>query len=267
MSQYLRDITLKCLTVHDDVVRKINEDLVEIAKKKNAAIPAEAASRNDKLLIPTYIIRFDGKGFRLHGFEQFDQVMKYFADAQKVERLMIVLQSVENLKSNSSFGPRVEIRLDQTKFDNCLLTVDDDDRDWVDLVFMKLNERFARCSNRNWIVRNQWMAAVVQLVGVVLGFLASMWFGVVLGPKLKIDSAILFAFIAAFLIFSNAWTFILGWIWALRDYCWPNLSFRKPSTVHWLFQTLIATSLLSVIGVGLSKFVGHFLNAFRPFLN
>ena len=57
MSQYLRDESLKCLTLHIDALRKINEDLVEIAKVFFEKLPE--AEKVDQMLIPIYVIRFD----------------------------------------------------------------------------------------------------------------------------------------------------------------------------------------------------------------
>ena len=262
MSQYLRDESLKCLTIHLDALKKINEDLVEIAKTVFDKLPE--AEKTNQMLIPIYIIRFDGKGFRLHEFEQ---TMKYFVDANTVERLAIAFQSSNNIANANSSGKRIEIHLDTKNQGNCFLLVEDDDRDWVDFVFMKLKERLLRYSNQNWIARNQWATGVVQLCGVAVGFLFSIWASIIISPVLKIENAMLFSFIAAFLFFSNIWTFILNGIGSLVDHVWPNISFKKPTGLHWLIRAFIATMAFSLITIMFAKLFSYLGGMFRPFFN
>ncbi len=262
MSQYLRDESLKCITVPAESLRKINEDLNEIAKAVVDKLPEN--ERANHQLIPIYVIRFDGKGFRLHDFEQ---VMRYFTDANVVERLAIAFQSPNNIAQANFAGKRIEIHLDTKNPENCSLLVEDDDRDWVDFVFMKIRERLLRYSNRNWIVRSQGAGVVIQLLGVGVGFLFSIWASIIISPALRIENAMLFSFIAAFLLFSNMWTFMLNGIGKIADTIWPNVSFRKPSGLHWLVQGLIATAAFSLITVLFLKLFAYLGSIFKPLLN
>ena len=262
MSQYLRDESLKCLTIHCDALRKINEELAEIAKAVFEKLPE--AEKTNQLLIPIYVIRFDGKGFRLHDF---DQTMRYFVDANTVERIVVAFQSSNNIANANSTGKRIEIHLDTKNPENCFLLVEDDDRDWVDFVFMKLKERLLRYSNRNWIARNQWATGIVQLCGVGLGSLFSIWASIIISPMLRIENAMLFSFIAAFLVFSNIWTFIFNGIGRLIEHIWPNISFKKPVGLHWFIQAFIATAAFSLITIVFVKLFSYLGEILKPFFN
>ena len=71
MSQYLRDEFLKNLNFSEEALRKINEDIMEIATQANQSLRNQYKDQDltNRLLIPSYIIRFDGRGFRLFEFE------------------------------------------------------------------------------------------------------------------------------------------------------------------------------------------------------
>lgn len=264
MSKYLRDEALKCLTIHEEALRRINNDIAEIANKVNSGIQRSNDIKNSlsKVLIPTYVIRFDGKGFRLYDF---NEVLKYFLDAHKVERIIIYMQSLENIQSMS--GKRVEIRLDASNQDNCYLVVEDDEKDWVDSVFTNLKDQIKKSSNKNWIFRNQFIVALVQLMGVLIGFLLSTWSAVTFAPMLKVENALLLIFIAVFLLFSNIWTFLFNWLLTALNYFWPNISFKRPSGLHWLLQAFIGTISFSFVVLIISYLFRYLSKVFMPLIN
>lgn len=82
MSKYLRDVRLKNLSLFEKRIRKINDDLIEIINKENGELKQRLVDQDiaKKMLLISYIIRFDGKGFRL---SDFNEVMKFFSDAKK----------------------------------------------------------------------------------------------------------------------------------------------------------------------------------------
>jgi ABC-type sugar transport system permease subunit len=241
MSQFLRDEVLKNLSITEDVLRRINEDFLEIV--------AQADKNNqEKNLKLSYVIRFDNKGFRLFDF---NSVMKYFQEAHRVERFIFMLESKESIASYKMQGKSIELNFYSKEPNNCSLVVQDDNSDWVDAVFWKIKERLNQYKNSNFIVRNRLVPFIVQLIGVVTGFIVSLLIAIKLSPKLAIENALAFSFVIAFLIFSNCWVFIYDAILKTLNYFWPNISFKEGKSIHWLAKALISTA-----------FVGGFLYLF-----
>ena len=109
MSQFLRDEYLRNLTITEDGLRKINDDIEEIAQQGNESLKTKFTGQDltDHLLIRSYIIRFDGKGFRLFDFEK---AFKYFQDAKKVERFIFVVDSIKSIGKIQ--GKSIDLRLE-----------------------------------------------------------------------------------------------------------------------------------------------------------
>lgn len=240
MSQYLRDESLRNIDLDEESIRKINESILEIAKQTNATIQKD---QTDKLLICSYVIRFDNKGFRLYDLET---IMKYFQDARYIERFIFLLESAESIRTYRLSGNSVELKFDGKDINNCSLVVQSDDNNWVDATFWKLKERLSRYKNKNFIIRNKWTPIFIQLLGVTVGFLVSLWVAVKLSPRLQIENSLAFAFVITFLLFSNIWTFLYAGIGRIIDYFWPNISFKKIKGIHWLLRALLSTMFVSI---------------------
>lgn len=255
MSSFLRDESLQNLAISEDALRKINEDILDVVVRVNDQLKEkyEGDELKRRFLFRSYIIRFDGKGFRLFEFEK---AIRYFQDAHKVERFLFVVESIESLSRTQ--GKSVELRFDALDLNNCTLVVQDDDGNWVDSVFCKLKERLTRYKNANRIVRNRWVPFLIQLIGVIVGFLLSLWVAIKFSPLLSIDNAAAFCFIIAFLLFSNIWTVVFDSIIKLLDYFWPNISFKAKGTIHWLVQALISTAFISIFLFVLGKLFLYF---------
>lgn len=249
MSQYLRDEFLKSLSVSESALIKIDDDILEIANQVNKNLDMNSTDDNvrKKILIHSYIIRFDNKGFRLFGF---DRVLKHFQDAHRVERFIFILESLESIKSNRIFGKSMELWLDAREANNCKLVVQDDDMNWVDSVFCKLKERLNKYKNRNFVIQNRWVRFIVQLSGVIVGFIVSLWVSIKISPKLAIDNSLAFTFVIAFLLFSNVWTLLYEDILRCLSYFWPNISFKERGGLHWLIKAVISSAF-----VGISLFI------------
>jgi hypothetical protein len=251
MSQFLRDEYLKNLNLDDKALIKIKEDLDIISDRSNKGLNLENQEEFKKrYLIASYIIRFDNKGFRLFDFSK---VLKYFDDAHRIERVIFILETGQSLLTNRLSGDSIEIRFDSKDANNCILLVQSDDDNWVDSNFLKLKERINRYKNRNFIIRNRWTPIIIQLSGVTVGFLVSLWVAIKISPKLQIENSLAFAFVIAFLIFSNLWTFLLSAIRRCLDFYWPNVSFKRIKGIHWLIRAFISTALISIFLFLLNK--------------
>jgi len=234
LSQFLRDEYLKNLTLSEEALKEIDEELHSLQKKENQKIDNDG--KHDNYLSLTCIIRFDNKGFRLY---QIDDVLKYFRSAKDVERIIFNLYSVNYLISNSRSGKSILIYFDGKDASKCQITVDDDDKDWVDSNFLKLREIISRYSNNNHRIRNAWTTFTIQIIGVIIGFLFSIWTAIKFSPSLPLKYADGFTFIIAFILFSNIWTYIYAFILRAIDFLWPNISFKKREGIYSLIRAVL----------------------------
>lgn len=153
----------------------------------------------------TYIIRFDNKGYRVFSLEE---LLDYFRQADYVERILVTLESRASLQSSRNSGSLMELRLDYLEPKTCFLTVTSDARDWVDSSFSAAKEILGRHENWNGWARSAWTHLVIQILGVFVGFLISLWAASKISPNLSIDNAFLISFFLVLLIFSSLWTYI-----------------------------------------------------------
>ena len=263
MSQFLRDEYLRNLTITEDALRKINDDIEEITRQGNESLKTQFSGQDliDRSLIRSYIIRFDGKGFRLFDF---DKAFKYFQDAKKVERFIFVVDSIKSLGRIQ--GKSIDLRLDAMDINNCTIVVQDDDNTWVDATFCKIRERLSRYKNNNRIVRNRLIPFLIQLAGVVAGFILSLWLAIKISPKLAIENSLAFSFVIAFLLFSNIWTVAFELAIRLLDYFWPNISFKSKGSLHWLIKALISTAFVSMFFFLISKLFSYLAGIIKAIL-
>jgi len=263
MSQFLRDEYLRNLTVNEDALRKINDDIEEITQQENQSLGKQFQGQDltNRLLIRSYIIRFDGKGFRLFDFEK---AIKYFQDAKKVERFIFVVDSISSI--NRIQGKSIELRLDALDINKCTIVVQDDNSTWVDATFCKIRERLSRYKNNNHLVRNRIIPFLIQLFGVMVGFILSLWIAIKISPKLAIDNSLAFSFVIAFLLFSNIWTVIFELAIRFLHYFWPNISFKFKGSLHWLIKALISTAFVSVFFFLISKLFSYLAGIIKSIL-
>ncbi len=256
MSQYLRDQFLKNLSLSEEALTKINNEILELAEQVNRNLDANSTDENvrKKILISSYVIRFDNKGFRLFSF---DTVIKHFRDARRVERFIFILESVESIRSNKIFGKSLELWFDARETTNCKLIVQDDDVNWVGAVFCKLNERLDKYKNYNFVIQNRWVPFAVQLLGVMTGFIFSLWIAIKISPKLAIDNSLAFSFVIAFLLFSNIWTLLYEGILRCLKYFWPNISFKEQGSLHWLIKALISSAFVGTFFFVLNRIFSY----------
>lgn len=240
MSDYLRDTTIRNISLSELQLGKINQLLSGILDTFNATLPDKASLQ---FLRQSYIIRFDNKGFLLYSF---DEVMKYFNEARIIERVIFFLDSRENRNSNRSQGKHIELRFDAQNADNCLLVVQDDNKEWVDASFSNIKEQLENFSNKHFLIRNKWVILAIQILSVLGGLFLSLWAAKAISPFLAVNYAFIVTFITAFLLFSNAWTFLAPLIFRCLNYYFPNIAFKDSRGLHWLIKALISTSFVAL---------------------
>ena len=244
MAHFLRDQQVTNLSATEDNLAQLSSTFMERAAMLNSNVSDDA--RLDKGAFVTYIIRFDNKGYRVFSL---DDLLRYFAEAKTVERVLFTLETGESLRSNRQIGTFMELRLDEREPNSSFLTVTSDDKDWVDASFSAVQDTLAKSRNRNGWVRTAWTVFAVQLIGVTLGFLLSLWAAAKIAPRLAIENALIFSFLFVLLIFSNTWTFINQLILRLMNMAFPNIKFfrRGKERLNWLLQAVVGGIVAAVV--------------------
>ena len=252
MSQFLRDEIIKNINIDENSLNILNQYFVSKATKENDSL-VDISEKEKKFLILSYVIRFDNKGYRLFDFPE---IMKFYNQASNVERIIITLESSESISSGRNLGSYLELKLDKDNANNCYLVASSDDENWVGSVFNGVKELINKFHNKSKFLQNYWTIFLVQIFGVILGFVLSLWAAIKITPYLSIENAFVISFLFIFLIFSNSWTLLNRLILKLLYYSFPNLRFKHKGreTIHWLIQTLIGGLVIAFTLFLLNKF-------------
>ena len=259
MAQFLRDVHLSNIKVTEDVLIQ----LTEVFANRAQPLIDSAAAQNDEDKKPflTFIIRFDGKGYRLFSL---DELRRHFRRANDVERIIITIETSVSLRSNRLVGEHLEVRLDKPDDKNCYLSVTSDDSDWVDASYSAIQEVLNKHKTRNGWARSGWSTLTIQLFGVIAGFALSLWAASRISPYLSIQNSFVITFFFALLIFSNAWGYINTIVLAKIHNIFPNIQFYRPDKdrINWLMQGLIVgvtTAFMLYVFSLLFTFIGELL--------
>src|SRR6266516_2773709 len=244
MAQFLRDQQLTNITVAEADLDRLNDLFLARVAAHNHGIAAGNAAQ----AIPFYVIRFDNKGYR---FTDFADVKRCFREARVVERVVFTIDSAQNRQSQGLNGVQFELRLDAKDVKNCLLVVTADFKDWVDATFSGFSEILSGQKSMSRFVRTQWTGLLVQILGVAVGFLLSLWAALRIAPKLALEQAFAVTLFFAFLIFSNVWGYINTQIWRLIDFAYPNVRFQRDDKDFWYraIQTVVGAALLGLAAI------------------
>ena len=258
MGQFLRDLRIRNVTVDEAALTRINEVYLARVAAHNEGIP-EGPER----VVFHYVIRFDEKGYR---FVNINDVLKCFRDAGTVERVIYSMDSGKNRQTSGLFGTNLELRLDRDP-NTCWLNVSADNKDWVDTTFTGIAEILTAHKSWSRYVRTQWTGLLIQILGVAIGFLISLWAALKISPMLTLENAFVITFFFALLIYSNVWAYINGQISRLIDFCFPNVRFKRPRKdfVYMAVQTLVGGLLIGLTAFLLDKLfdlVGATLSSF-----
>ena len=236
MAHFLRDQHVANLSITSDNLAQISAVFSDRAMMLNANVPEH--DDTGKRAILSYVIRFDNKGYRVFSV---DDLLRYFHQAKEVERVLFTVETGDSLRTSRQIGSVLELRLDEKDQNTCFLTVTSDSKDWVDASFSAVQDVLAKCVNRNGWVRTTWTTFGVQIVGVTLGFILSLWIAAKIAPRLSIENSFVFSFLFVLLVFSNTWTYLSQQILRLINTAFPNIKFIRPGKerLHWLLQAVI----------------------------
>ena len=262
MGQFLRDQKLHNLKIDEAALDQLNNVFVARVAAGNAA-----AANADDQIFPYYVLRFDEAGYR---FTNFADIKQRFIEAKEIERVIFLMESRADRQSGGLIGTRFELRLDSKDTNNCWLTVTSDSGVWVDATFPAVADVLSRHSSKlSAVVRTQWTTLAIQLLGVFLAFMFSVWAAVIIAPRLTLENAFAVTLIFALLIFSNIWTYLLAQIGRLIDFAFPNIRFvrkDKEGRGNWLlraaFVGIIVTPISLWVLAKLFALAAHVLNTY-----
>ena len=246
MAKYLRDEYLANLTLTEDRLGQLDT----VISSRRFTIPeqeqAENTNNTDSPVFLFYIIRFDGKGYRVFSF---NELIAYFRQSDSVERIIFTIESTSSLRSGRNVGSFCELRLDKSESSNSFMQVSSDDGDWVESTFSSIKDVLQKCRNKNGWIRGWWSQFAIQISGVFVGFLISLWAAFSVSSFVSIDNGFLIVFLFVLLLFSNLWGFLNQRILALVNSAFPNVRFYRPDRdkLHWILQALVGGLFVAVV--------------------
>ena len=260
MASFLRDEQVDNLTISTDRIKQIDQAFMT----RSQSVPERVDDHNDPHVYYYNVIRFDNKGYRIFLLED---LLSYFNQADNIERILFTLESKDSVTSNRSKGTYMELRLDAKSPTNCFIIASSEDSDWVDSSFSSIKDILDKCKNKNGIARGAWSELSIQLTGVLIGFLISLWAAVTIAPFLEIENAFFIIFLFVLLIYSNLWTYINETIHSIVSKTFPPIKFYRPSKdrLQWLWQALVGGTLVAIILFFLNiifNAVGRFLSQY-----
>ena len=243
MATYVQDVHLSDVSIDEAAIRALAE--VFIARSTKMPTDAGIESSDEPLLY--FTLRFDDRGYR---FFELESLVAHFRSSTRIERLVLTLEAMVSLRSNRSVGTYAEVFLDVNDPTVCKLVVSSDSKDWCEATFAEARAVIARTHNRNWIARARPLQLAVQLLGVIAGFLISIWTAYKAAQHVSIENAFLVVFLFVFLILSNVWGFLQFSVIRSLSRLFPHVEFRRPKKepLHWILQTFIGGAGIGLAG-------------------
>lgn len=262
MAFYLRDQHVTNVSMDAGALTQINS----VFSERFAQLQAELKENMPqvKQAFFSYIIRFDNKGYRVFSLEE---LMRYFNQAREVERIIFTVESGDAISSNRSLGAFLELCLDAREPARCVLSASSDNKDWAEASFAAVHEVLAKCRTRYGLARSPWTSLGVQILGVIVGFIVSLWLAFKVAPNLKIENSFVLAFLFTLLVFSNIWGYLNQTLLSFIAKIFPNIEFVRPpkARLHWLLQAIVGSAAFAIVvyllGVAFS-FLSKFLSEF-----
>lgn len=196
-----------------------------------------------------------------------NQLLHHFNQAADVERVVFELASTKSIDSNHVVGSYLDLRLDKSQNAICFLTVSSNDEDWMNISFSEVKEELYKNKNHYSLFRNKWVGLLIQIFGIFLGFLVSLWGAANISPFLDIENSFLISFLLVLFVFSNLWTPINNMLHNFVFAAFPTVKFYRPNKyrLNWLYQTLIGGLVVAgtIFLLNLAfDYVGKMLGAF-----
>lgn len=244
MPGFLREVLIHDVVIDDDSIRELDRIFQARVAQHNAEV-----TDDDRKLVFWYIVRFDNRGYRALNAED---AWAFYKGAHKVEGVVFHAESPLAKKTGGVLGTQLDICLDSTGNRISGLSVAADQRDWVESTFGEFEVVLRRRQDLvTKLVRGPTSSVLVQISGLVLGVLLSLWAATLSAPFLTgLDYPRVVAFGFWFIVFSNLWgtcqAALMTWIYRL----FPNVRFAT-SSEPWPHKLLREGARASGIAVGL----------------
>jgi hypothetical protein len=259
---FLRDKHVQSVEVDEARLRQFIQIFEGFLADKTAGMqPLQAATE----WFLSYIVRLDEKGYKVFSG---NEVINLFTQADVVERVILSVDSKLSLNTNRQQGTWVELKLDAFTVNNSWLNVASENRTDVDAMYAVVDGALTSAKNRFGVARSAPARFAIQLVGVILCFVLSLWGASVISSRLAVQNAFPLAFLFVFVLFSNAWTFIQPWALRRIDRLFPNVYFKRASRERWtwLWQTLVASAIFAVLTALALVMFNYIAAALNPFI-
>lgn len=269
MAVFVRDQSSSNLSIDVDNLTEINAVFTDRAEKLNSTVPGSVDSGKlayaSKPVFFHYMIRFDNRGYRVFSFAD---LLRYFRQAKKVERVFFTVEDGQSVSSNRTVGTCLELRLDTQGANSCYLLATSDDKDWMDASFSAVQEIIDKCKNKHGWVRTAWTLLVVQIFGVLFGFFIGIWLALKISAHLVIENAFAISFLFVLLLFSNIWVYINQRLLLYINVLLPSLKFYRSDKdrMHWLIKKIIGAIVVAIIFLILTLLFSHFVNILGGFV-
>jgi hypothetical protein len=250
MAFYIRDQHVQNLSLDVEGLAQIDSIFTE----RFTQLEAELLPAGQDAFF-TYIIRFDNKGYRVFDL---NELLRYFNQAHKVERVIFTIQSSEALASNRNAGAYLELCLDSQDPTRCTLVSSSDTKDWAEASFAAVHEVLVKHKTRNGLARSPWTNLLVQLLGVAFGFLVSIWLTFKVAPNVNVENGVAISFLFILLVFSNIWGYLNQLLLSQVSKLFPNIEFIRPqkAQLHWVLQAIVGSAAFAIVvylmGLGFS---------------
>lgn len=242
---YLRDRTYTGITVDERLIR----DLYSVVSAQARVAPQTSSAPVSPVGgMDHAVIRFDDGGFRVWSVEE---LFSHYDTADQVERLCFVVESNEAIATQRGRGSYAEVRLDAQEGTSSYVVAASDDLVWVNNTFNAFSVALQRSRNKNRIARWPIVGLVMQLIGLFVGFLVSLWAAGRMAPSLAIENAFIYCFIFAFVLTSILWSAAANWVHYVVKLAFPNVRFvtKKNPGPKWLVQALLGAIAFAVLGL------------------
>lgn len=264
MAIYLRDQHIENVSIDAEALTQISDVFMERFNQVLLILP-EGSPQAPAAFI-TYVIRFDNKGYRV--FSLVD-LMQYFNLANEVERVIFTVESRESMSSNRNVGAYLELCLNAKEPTRCVLAASSDHKDWTEASFAAVHAVLAKCKTKNGIARNPWTSLLIQILGVILCFIVSLWLASEVASNVNVENSFIISFLFILLVFSNIWGYLNQIILSQITKLFPNIEFIRPAKarLHWLLQVFVGSAAITVVVYVLGKASSFFTKVLASFLD
>lgn len=258
MSKYLRDEFLRNIDITETSLTGLNGLMADIVARANIGLQAN----DTRLLRIKYVIRFDKKGFTL---TDFDKLLSYYKTARRVERIIIQVDCPAG--ADRSAHKAIDLALWGDDPNKCILTVQDDDSEWTDSIFLRVKEELDRHTSRlRTVLRTAWIYFLLQLSATLtvfmLSFLAALKTSIYFAPPYILGLLLVLYLI----IFSTIWTYLYPRLLVLFNHLCPNIKFKELSELEWIVRLVVGAGILGVLGLAANEAFNFAAAAIRPLL-